>query len=107
MSATDTVDREEAVEPRSVDRQHVFDCLRTHDTPISLADLADEIAVQENGLPITEISGEEIKRIYLSLYHSHLPELTDANVLTYSQERDLVGLSTNADSAAQLREDGA
>lgn len=78
-------------------RRYLVHCLRKHDTPMSLADAADEIAIRENDTRLAEIPAEEVKRVYTSLYHSHVPRLVDANVVEYSQERDAVALSENAE----------
>jgi hypothetical protein len=74
-------------------RRHAVRCLLEHGTPMTLADLADEVAEQEHGAAITELSGEAVKRIYLSLYHTHVPKLVENGVAEYSQERDMVALS--------------
>lgn len=75
-------------------RRHVLRCLDEYDDPMALADLADEVAVREHGTALTEISAEEVKRIYVSLYHSHVPRLEDAGVVEYNQDRDLVALTS-------------
>ncbi len=74
-------------------RRYILRCLRTHDPPLALADVADEVAVYEHDTDITDIAAEDIKRIYLSLYHTHIPKLAERGLVTYSQERDLVTLS--------------
>ena len=74
-------------------RRYVLDCLQEHETPLALADVADEVAARETGSPITETSAEEVKRIYVSLYHNHVPKLENAGFVHYCQERDLVTLS--------------
>lgn len=74
-------------------RRYALYCLRKYRTPMALADLADEVARLEHGTrPLTEISEEEVKRIYVDLYHSHVPKMEDANLLEYDQERDSVRL---------------
>ena len=73
-------------------RRHVIHCLKEHGTPLALADVADEVATMESDSPITETSPEEVKRIYVSLYHTHVPKREDAGVVRYSQERYLVAL---------------
>ncbi len=83
-------------------RRHcALHCLHQFDVPLALADLAEEVAVREHDTPITEISAEEVKRIYMSLYHDHIPELKDASVVHYDQERDVVALSENRAQLAQ------
>ncbi len=71
---------------------------------MALADLADEVAVRENDSRITDIPADEVKRTYLSLYHSHIPKLADARVVQYDQERDTVSLSECADELEQYQE---
>lgn len=71
-------------------RRHVLDCLDEHESPIALADLADEVAVRVNDVPITETAAEEVKQIYIRLYHNHIPKLEAADVVAYNQETDTV-----------------
>ena len=71
-------------------RRHVLRCLQEYDESMTLADVADEVAVRELGKRITDISAETVMEIYLSLYHSHVPKLTAAGLVEYDQERDLV-----------------
>lgn len=78
-------------------RRHAIERLRSVDGSIGLADLADEVATVEHGTIISEIPAEEVKRVHLDLYHSHVPKLTKADVVEYSQEADRIGLSVGAD----------
>lgn len=77
-------------------RRYALQYLRSYGSRMSLADLADEIAVREHEVPIKDIPAETVKRIYLSLYHRHIPKLEDAGVVTYSQQRDAVALTEQA-----------
>lgn len=72
-------------------RRHVITIVSGVGEPITLADVADEVAIRESGRPLTELSPERVARVYTSLYHDHLPRLQDAGIVTYDQERDLVG----------------
>ena len=71
-------------------RRYVLKCLQEYDESMTLADVADEVAVRELGKRITDISAETVMEVYLSLYHSHLPKLTAAGIVEYDQERDIV-----------------
>lgn len=71
-------------------RRDVLRCLQEYNESMTLADVADEVAVRELGKRITDISAETVMEIYLSLYHSHVPKLTAAGIVEYDQERDLV-----------------
>lgn len=77
-------------------RRYVLSLLRTHDGMVSLADLADEIVIREHGTRLPEIPTNEVRRIYLSLYHVHVPKLVDAGVVLYDQDRDLVATTAVA-----------
>ncbi|RDI73017.1 hypothetical protein DWB78_04965 [Halopelagius longus] len=71
-------------------RRFAIRCLIEYDTPMTLADLADEVAVREEERPLSEIPAEDVMQVYLSLYHAHIPKLVDVGVADYSQEQDLV-----------------
>lgn len=64
--------------------------VREHDESITLPDVADEVAVRENGRPLPELSGETVAEVYISIYHDHLPRLVELGLLEYDQGRDLV-----------------
>lgn len=85
-------------------RRCALERLRSFDGPMGLADLADEVATAEHGTIISEIPAEEVKRVYLDLYHSHVPKLAEADVVEYGQESDLVELSAGADRLAPYME---
>ncbi len=71
-------------------RARLIECLQEFDEAVTLPDLAEEIAVRQFDAEITELSGERIKEIYLTLYHTDVPKLAEAGILEYDQERDLV-----------------
>lgn len=71
-------------------RRCALEVVRTVDDDLTLPDLADAVAEREVGDPIVDIPPERVSRVYLSLYHDHLPRLVEAGLLEYHQERDLV-----------------
>ncbi len=98
MPNTDTIPEDDVFAVLSSQRRRfALHCLQKYGGPMALADMADEIAVWENDTDIADISPEEVKRIYVSLYHTHVPKLEDADIVEYSQERDMVALSENAE----------
>jgi hypothetical protein len=60
---------------------------------LSLPDLADEVAVAERGETLLEIDPDEVLRVYLSLYHRHVPKLADEGLVAYDQDDDYVTLT--------------
>lgn len=63
--------------------------LRQHRS-LSLPTLADGVAECEADAPLREIGADEVRDVYLSLYHTHVPALADASVVWYDQESDWV-----------------
>lgn len=78
-------------------RRHAIACLMKYDDPLTLADLADEVSARENGTRVTDIPAEEMKDVYMELYHVHVPKMEEAGIVAYDQDRDLVTLAENAD----------
>lgn len=76
--------------------------LAAHGGPITLADLADEVAIREHEARIDEIPATEVMEIYLSLYHNHIQKLRAAGIVTYCQELDLVSVSGDLAEVAPL-----
>ncbi|WP_425498431.1 DUF7344 domain-containing protein [Natrinema soli] len=75
-------------------RRFALYCLERYHTPMALADLADEVARLEYDVDtFLQVSGEDVKEIYLDLYHSHIPKMVEVNLLEYSQEKDSVYLN--------------
>ena len=73
-------------------RRAVLACVREHHV-VALADLADELVVEEHGTTIDGVSADVVMELYLSLYHQHVPTLEDAGLVAYDQERDLVRIT--------------
>ncbi|GAB3021154.1 DUF7344 domain-containing protein [Natronobiforma cellulositropha] len=71
-------------------RRTTLEVVHTYGEALTLADVAEEVATREYDRAVTDISAETISEVYISLYHDHLPRLTDAGLLEYEQERDLV-----------------
>lgn len=82
-------------------RRHALRCLTDHGS-LALPDLADEVARREHDAPLPEIPEDAVLRIYLSLYHTHVPKLAEAGVVRYSQDRDVVALAEQADAVERF-----
>lgn len=74
-------------------RRHLLYLLYLEVPPLHLADVADRLTAWETG-DAPEQHLERRLRIYMSLYHDHLPELTDAELVEYDQQQDTVDLGT-------------
>ena len=73
-------------------RRELLQLLPEVDTPVDLDDLARELVAREQGVPISEIEGERVRRCRIALYHHHLPKLADAGVVTFDADHRTVAL---------------
>lgn len=77
-------------------RRYVVHCLKQRDEPMTVRDLAEQVAAWENGKAIEELTSKERKRVYVSLYQSHLSTLDDDGIVEYDADRGTVELSSAA-----------
>lgn len=74
-------------------RRYVLFQLKQRDDPIELTELAEELAAWENETTVAELSKQERKRVYVSLYQTHVPKLEEAGLVEYDSDAGLVSLS--------------
>ena len=83
-----------------LDRDAVFDLLASRrrrqmlahldaDGPATLRELAKTLTAAEEGEPVADLPDDEIRRVYISLYQYHLPNLEDLGVVTVDDDGDL------------------
>lgn len=73
----------------STDRRRILlDVLGERPTPIDIETLAEAIAEREADGDAP--SDDDIQRVELSLYHKHLPKMSDMGVINYDRETDQV-----------------
>jgi DNA-binding transcriptional ArsR family regulator len=70
--------------------------LRQHGEPVDLQELAAQVAAWENEVDVEELTKQERKRVYVSLYQTHVPKLADAGIIDYDQDAGTVELTENA-----------
>lgn len=75
-------------------RRFVLHYLSERQSPVELRELADEVARWETGEQT--LSRKQRKRVYVSLYQTHIPRLEDAGVITYDSETGMVELVDRA-----------
>jgi hypothetical protein len=78
-------------------RRFILSYLRQADGPVDLVDLADQIAAWENDTDVEELTSQQRKRVYVSIYQTHVPKLANAGVVTHDQDSGLVALAGDAD----------
>lgn len=55
-----------------------------------LGEIADQVAAWEHDTTIDELPAKQRKRVYISLYQSHLPTLAEHGVVEYDQDSNRV-----------------
>ena len=89
--------------PRKL-RRRILLCLEEH-VSLTLADLADELAIWEGADSLEDVPPAEVRDLYMDIYQRHLPELEDEGWLVYEQERDLVSLpGYGADASVDIQQ---
>lgn len=77
-------------------RRFIISYLYREDDAVDLKRLAALIAANEEGLSADEVTNEERQRVYVSLYQTHLPTLTDSGLVSYDDENRLLTLNREA-----------
>ncbi|RRJ33659.1 DUF7344 domain-containing protein [Halocatena pleomorpha] len=77
-------------------RRFVLHYLRSESDSLALTALADEVAAWEYETPVEELSDQERKRAYVSLYQTHIPKLADAGIVEYDTDSGEVTLAQAA-----------
>lgn len=88
-------------------RRYVLYYLRDRGGKTSINELATQIAVWENDMPEEELSDQDVKRVYVSLYQTHIPKLEDWGIVTYDGDSGTVELTDRAGEVDRyLSQDG-
>lgn len=82
-------------------RRYVLYYLRTKEGPVQLTDLAEEVAAWENDTEPPDITEQERKRVYVSLYQTHIPRLAQAGLINYDKDSGQITLAKKAASIDQ------
>jgi hypothetical protein len=78
-------------------RRCVLQYLNEVDGPVSLSELAEQIAAWENGKDVRQITSSERKRVYVGLYQCHLPKMAGMDVVSFNKPRGVIERGENAD----------
>lgn len=74
-------------------RRYVLYYLGREGNPVSIGTLADRVAAWENDTTVEEVGSQERKRVYVSLYQTHVPKLQEAGLVRYEQDEGTVELT--------------
>jgi hypothetical protein len=70
--------------------------LRQKDGTATVKELAEQIAALENEVDVEELSRQQRKRVYVSLYQTHIPKLESAGIIEYDDAEGEVRLTNRA-----------
>lgn len=77
-------------------RRYALHYLSKEADGITLQNLAKQIAAWENETPVEELSKKQQKRVYVSLYQTHIPKLEEAGIVDYEDETGMITLTNRA-----------
>ena len=86
-------------------RRFMLSYLHEHDGPVDLMDLANEIAAWENDTTVEELTDKQSKRVYVSVYQTHVPKLVSTDLIEYDSDSGLIELSERADEIERYMPD--
>lgn len=81
---------------KSPRRRYALYCLRQEGGGTELSKLTDQVAAWENETTPADLTSEQRKRVYISLYQTHLPKLDKADIVDYDRNTGDVVLSARA-----------
>lgn len=67
-------------------RRRILLYLASHDEPVSIDEVAKDLAVQEYDCPEEGPTSTQRKRMYVGLYQGHLPKMDDLGVVEFDKE---------------------
>jgi hypothetical protein len=71
-------------------RRYVLQYLERFDEPVSLSDLATQVAAWEYQIDVEEVSNDQKKRVYTTLQQTHLDRMQEAGIVEYDAEENLI-----------------
>ena len=79
-------------------RRYTLHYLNSVDYPVSVGELAEQIAAWENSVSRTEVTAAQRKRVYTALQQFHLDKMVDADMVRYERRDGMVELAFDSDS---------
>lgn len=75
-------------------RRMVLYHLQEAATPLAVNELAEHVAAMENEISVDDLTSQQRKRVYVSLYQTHLPKMAQMGLIDYDQEEGMVALTS-------------
>ena len=67
--------------------------LKEHGDGTTVIELSEQIAAMENETDVESLTRQQQKRVYISLYQTHIPKLADAGIIEHDEETGEVRLT--------------
>lgn len=77
-------------------RRFLLSRLQERNEPVELVELANEIAAWENETTVDELTDKQSKRVYVSVYQTHVPKLESVGLIEYDPDTGLISLAPKA-----------
>lgn len=77
-------------------RRYMIHYLRSNEGKEEVTELAKHVAAWEYEVDLEALTDQQQKRVYVSLYQTHVPKLADIGVVTYDEETRMVELTDRA-----------
>ncbi|MFB6159803.1 MAG: hypothetical protein ABEJ61_01345 [Haloferacaceae archaeon] len=74
----------------SARRRYTIYYLRERDEEVPITELAKQVAAWEYEIDPEELTDKQQKRVYVSLYQTHLPKLAELGIVDYDKDRGVV-----------------
>lgn len=79
-------------------RRYLLYYLRTVGGTAELNEIAQQVAAWENEIEVEAVERQQRKRVYVSLYQSHVPRLTEVGIIEYDADAGVVALADGAET---------
>lgn len=73
-------------------RRMILTYMEDREGPVQLRELATHIAATEEEKEESDLSDDEIRRVYISLYQYHVPKMSDLGIISYDRDAGAVTL---------------
>lgn len=79
-------------------RRYLLRALHETEGPVAtVTGIADAVAALEYGVAVDDVSQVERKRVYVSLYQTHLPKLEESGIVTFDRQNGTIRLTNGAE----------
>jgi hypothetical protein len=78
-------------------RRYVLHYLERFDEPVTLSDLATQVAAWEYRTPVEDVTEKQKKRVYTTLQQTHLPKMDEVGIVDYDSDAGTIERTPHTD----------